>query len=80
MPIKKEEKIMTEEEKKQLREDIKSGKVDIYELYEKYGLHEPSFISYEAWQEKEGNKDKTIKEYEKDIEESRINFLIAHMR
>ena len=52
---------MTEEEKKQLREDIKSGKVDIYELYEKYGLHEPSFISYEAWQEKEAIKIKLLK-------------------
>ena len=37
---------MTEQEKKQLREDIKSGKVDIYELYNKYGLFEPYFVPY----------------------------------
>ena len=65
---------MTEKEKQQLKQDIKSGKVDIYELYEKYGLFEPYFVPY-----KEG-EGRTYEEYEKDIEESRINFLIAHMR
>ena len=65
---------MTEKEKQQLKQDIKSGKVDIYELYEKYGLHEPYFVPY-----KEG-EGRTYEEYEKDIEESRINFLIAHIR
>ena len=64
---------MTEEEKKQLREDIKSGKVDIYELYEKYGIFEPYFVPYK---EDEG---RTYEEYEKDIEESRIDFLLAHL-
>ena len=52
---------MTEEEKKQLREDIKSWKVDIYELYEKYGIHLPSIRTYE--QSKEENPNITPEEY-----------------
>ena len=69
---------MTEEEKQQVREDIKSGKVDIYELYEKYGLYEPYFISYQAYKKKHG-EDKTHEDYENAIDNARINFLIAHM-
>lgn len=69
---------MTEQEKKQLTEDIKSGKVDIYKLYKKYGLFEPYFMSYEAYKRKKG-EDKTMEDYENAIENSRINFLLAHM-
>ena len=69
---------MTEQEEKQLTEDIKSGKVDIYKLYRKYKLNEPYFISYQAYKNEHG-EDKTHEDYENAIDNARINFLIAHM-
>ena len=67
---------MTEREK--VKQDIKSGKLDIYELYEKYGLYEPYPISFEGYKEKYGN-DKTLQNYNNDIENDKIEFLLMHM-
>lgn len=40
---------MTEQEKQQLREDIKSGKVNVDELYEKYQVPFPYIMDYEIY-------------------------------
>ena len=49
---------MTEQEKQQLREDIKAGKVNVYELYEKYQVP-PYIMDYEIY--KKHTKKKTAK-------------------
>ena len=68
---------MTEKEKQQLKQDIKDGKVDMGELYDKYGLYIPSFNSYEVAKELE--PDLTIEKYQEEIFDSEIEFLLAHM-
>ena len=40
---------MTEQEKQQLREDIKAGKVNVDELYEKYQVPFPYIMDYEIY-------------------------------
>ena len=68
---------MTEKEKQQLKQDIKSGKVDIYELYEKYGIHLPSIRTYE--QSKEENPNITPEEYEANVLSDKITILFWQM-
>lgn len=64
---------MTEQEKQQLREDIKSGKVNIDELYEKYDKNLPYMFTYEERKIKEPNL--TIEEYEEDVINDKITIL-----
>lgn len=64
---------MTEQEKQQLREDIKAGKVNIDELYEKYDKNLPYMFTYEERKIKEPNL--TIEEYEEDVINDKITIL-----
>ena len=59
---------MTEQEKQQLREDIKAGKVNVDELYEKYQVPFPYIMDYE-----------TYKNYEKQINETIIEVLLMNL-
>ena len=68
---------MTEKEKQQLRKDIESGKVDIDDLYEKYQINMPLMLSYKEYQQVYGKA--TIKEYEKDDLDTKINFLFMQI-
>ena len=68
---------MTEQEKQQLREDIKSGKVNIDELYEKYDKNLPYMFTYEERKIKEPNL--TIEEYEEDVINDKITILFWQM-
>ena len=68
---------MTKKEKQQLKKDIKDGKVDLDELYEKYGLYRPYFMDYETYKEVYG--DLTIEKYNEEIFDSEIEFLFAHI-
>lgn len=68
---------MTEQEKQQLREDIKSGKVNIDELYEKYNMNLPYMFTYEERKIKEPNL--TIEEYEEDVINDKITILFWQM-
>lgn len=68
---------MTEQEKQQLREDIKAGKVNIYELYEKYDKNLPYMFTYEERKIKEPNL--TIEEYEEDVINDKITILFWQM-
>ena len=52
---------MTKKEKQQLKKDIKDGKVDMDELYEKHGLYRPYFMDYETYKKVYG--DLTIEKY-----------------
>ena len=70
---------MTEEEKQQLKKDIKDGKVDMDELYEKYGLYIPSFMDYESYKEAYNEPNLTFEKYNEEIFDSEIEFLLAHM-
>ena len=68
---------MTEQEKQQLKEDIKAGKVNIDELYEKYNMNLPYMFTYEERKIKEPNL--TIEEYEEDIINDKITILFWQM-
>ena len=68
---------MTEQEKQQLREDIKAGKVNIDELYEKYEKNLPYMFTYEERKIKEPNL--TIEEYEEDVINDKITILFWQM-
>ena len=68
---------MTEQEKQQLREDIKAGKVNIDELYEKYDKNLPYMFTYEERKIKEPNL--TIEEYEEDVINDKIPILFWQM-
>lgn len=68
---------MTEQEKQQLREDIKAGKVNIDELYEKYDKNLPYMFTYEERKIKEPNL--TIEEYEEDVINDKIMILFWQM-
>ena len=68
---------MTEQEKQQLREAIKSGKVNIDELYEKYDKNLPYMFTYEERKIKEPNL--TIEEYEEDVINDKITILFWQM-
>lgn len=68
---------MTEQEKQQLREDIKAGKVNVDELYEKYDKNLPYMFTYEERKIKEPNL--TIEEYEEDVINDKITILFWQM-
>ena len=68
---------MTKEEIEKLKEDIKSGKVNIDELYEKYDKNLPYMFTYEERKEKEPNL--TIEEYEEDVLSDKITILFWQM-
>ncbi|WP_307971413.1 hypothetical protein [uncultured Brachyspira sp.] len=68
---------MLEQEKQQLREDIKAGKVNIDELYEKYDKNLPYMFTYEERKIKEPNL--TIEEYEEDVINDKITILFWQM-
>lgn len=68
---------MTEQEKQQLKEDIKAGKVNIDELYEKYNINLPYMFTYEERKIKEPNL--TIEEYEEDVINDKITILFWQM-
>ena len=68
---------MTEQEKQQLREDIKAGKVNIDELYEKYDKNLPYMFTYEERKIQEPNL--TIEEYEEDVINDKITILFWQM-
>lgn len=64
---------MTKEDIVKLKEDIKSGKVNIDELYEKYDKNLPYMFTYEERKIKEPNL--TIEEYEEDVINDKITIL-----
>ena len=64
---------LTEEEVKQLRKDIKDGKVDIDDVYEKYGIPQPYMIDYKEAKEEDPNL--TIEQYNKEVLEDKITLL-----
>ena len=68
---------LTEEEVKQLRKDIKDGKVNIDDLYDKYRISEPDMIDYKM--EKQENPNLTIEQYNEDVLDTKINFLFWQM-
>ena len=68
---------MTKKEIAKLKEDIKSGKVNIDELYEKYDKNLPYMFTYEERKEEEPNL--TIEEYEEDVINDKITILFWQM-
>lgn len=68
---------MTKKEKRQLKKDIKDGKVNIDDLYEKYQINMPIMLSYKEYQQVYGEA--TIEEYEKDDLDTKINFLFMQI-
>lgn len=68
---------MTKKEKQQLKKDIKYGKVNIDDLYEKYQINMPIMLSYKEYQQVYGEA--TIEEYEKDDLDTKINFLFMQI-
>ena len=68
---------MTKEEIAKLKEDIKSGKVNIDELYKKYDKNLPYMFTYEERKEEEPNL--TIEQYEKDVISDKITILFWQM-
>ena len=68
---------LTEEEVKQLRKDIKDGKINIDDLYDKYRIFEPDMIDYKM--EKQENPNLTIEQYNEDVLDTKINFLFWQM-
>lgn len=68
---------MTKEDIAKLKEDIKSGKVNIDELYEKYDKNLPYMFTYEERKIKEPNL--TIEEYEEDVINDKITILFWQM-
>lgn len=72
---------MTEQEKQQLREDIKAGKVNIDELYEKYQVPFPYIMDYETYKKtyEEEDGEITFEDYEKQINETIIEVLLMNL-
>lgn len=72
---------MTEQEKQQLREDIKVGKVNIDELYEKYQVPFPYIMDYETYKKtyEEEDGEITFEDYEKQINETIIEVLLMNL-
>lgn len=72
---------MSEEEKQQLREDIKSGKVDIGDLYEKYQVPYPYIMDYELYKDtyEEEDGEITMEDYQKQISETIIEVLLMQI-
>lgn len=72
---------MTEQEKQQLREDIKAGKVNIDELYEKYQVPFPYIMDYEIYKKtyEEEDGEITFEDYEKQINETIIEVLLMNL-
>lgn len=68
---------MTKKEKRQLKKDIKDGKVNIDDLYKKYQINMPTMLSYKEYQQVYGEA--TIEEYEKDDLDTKINFLFMQI-
>ena len=68
---------MTKKEKQRLKKDIRDGKVDIDDLYEKYQINMPLMLSYKEYQQVYGEA--TIEEYEKDDLDTKINFLFMQI-
>ena len=64
---------LTDEEKEQLQKDIEDGKVDIDDVYEKYGIPQPYMIDYK--EAKEENPNLTIEQYNKEVLEDKITLL-----
>lgn len=72
---------MTEQEKQQLREDIKAGKVNVDELYEKYQVPFPYIVDYEIYKKtyEEEDGEITFEDYEKQINEAIIEVLLMNL-
>ena len=72
---------MTEQEKQQLREDIKAGKVNVDELYEKYQVPFPYIMDYEIYKKtyEEEDGEITFEDYEKKINETIIEVLLMNL-
>lgn len=72
---------MTEQEKQQLREDIKAGKVNVDELYEKYQVPFPYIMDYETYKKtyEEEDGEITFEDYEKQINETIIEVLLMNL-
>ncbi len=72
---------MTEQEKQQLREDIKAGKVNVDELYEKYQVPFPYIMDYEIYKKtyEEEDGEITFEDYEKQINETIIEVLLMNL-
>ena len=64
---------LTDEEKEQLQKDIEDGKVDIDDVYEKYGIPQPYMIDYKEAKEEDPNL--TIEQYNKEVLEDKITLL-----
>lgn len=72
---------ITEQEKQQLREDIKAGKVNVDELYEKYQVPFPYIMDYEIYKKtyEEEDGEITFEDYEKQINETIIEVLLMNL-
>ena len=72
---------MTEQEKQQLREDIKAGKVNVDELYKKYQVPFPYIMDYEIYKKtyEEEDGEITFEDYEKQINETIIEVLLMNL-
>ena len=64
---------LTDKEKERLQKDIEDGKVDIDDVYEKYGIPQPYMIDYK--EAKEENPNLTIEQYNKEVLEDKITLL-----
>ena len=64
---------LTDEEKEQLQKDIEDGKVDIDDVYEKYGIPQPYMIDYKEAKEEDPNL--TIEQYNKEVLKDKITLL-----
>ena len=65
--------VASEKEKQQLKQDIKDGKVDIDDVYEKYGIPQPYMIDYKEAKEEDPNL--TIEQYNKEVLKDKITLL-----
>lgn len=72
---------MTEEEKEKIREDIKAGKVNVGDLYEKYQVPFPYIMDYETYKKTYEDEDGeiTFEDYEKQINETIIEILLMQI-
>lgn len=66
---------MREEEKQQLKQDIKDGKVSMDDLYEKCKVYPPYMIPYEYRGDK--YKNMTAEEYLKQVADDEIETLLC---
>ena len=64
---------LTDKEKERLQKDIEDGKVDIDDVYEKYGIPQPYMIDYKEAKEEDPNL--TIEQYNKEVLEDKITLL-----